>query len=459
MRASRRNSVNDHPSRDVLSALVRGELSVKEIRALVPHLEGPCMECTGVMEMIRQDLREGRPGAYELTPDEDTAYDAAIGRALRGVRKAHRARQREQAEAARAAGILTQGEGLKAGQKLPRKLGEIPRLEALLAKSWSLRHENPSEMVQFAMLAVRHAQRLDPRRHGVEQVMDLRGRTYAELGNSYRVLDQHDLAERNLDRARQVLELGSGDERLQIRLLDLEASLAADRRRFDLAAHYLLRVVDFHQRNGNQHLAGRATISRGLYRGYSGNPEEAIRILQEGLSMIDEQREPSLVYSALHNQFLFIVETGRFREAKIFRLRNIEVLSRNEGKTNAVGLRWTEGRIDAGLGNFFGAETAFREVKHDYEEIGRPYLASITAIDLAAVLLAQQRLKEAKELAFGAAKVFQALHIEREALGAVIALCTAFEMERVDQEWVEDVADFLRRLERDPNAQFELRRR
>ena len=450
--------MSDHPSRDVLSALVRGELPVEEVHALVPHLAHPCVECIGLMEMIRQDLCEGRPGARELTPDEDAAYDAAIGRALRGVRKAHRAQQREQAEAARAAGILTQEEGLKAGQKLPRKLGEIPRLEALLAKSWSLRHENPSEMVQYAMLAVQQAQKLHPRRHGLERVMDLRGRAYAELGNAYRVLDQHDLAEQNLDRARQVLDLGSGDETLQIRLMDLEASLAADRRRFDLAAHYLSRVIDFYQRTGDRHLAGRATISRGLFTGYCGNLNAAIRLLQEGLSMVDELREPRLVYTAVHNQLHFIIDTGGFREAQIFKLRNSPILARNEGQLNAIRLRCLEGRIDAGLGNLVSAESTFREVKQAFEDAHIPYVAAIAALDLAAVLLAQKRFEEAKEVAFAAAKVFQALRIKREALGAVIALCTAFEMERVDQEWVEDVADFLRRLERDPNAQFELRR-
>jgi tetratricopeptide (TPR) repeat protein len=443
----------------VLSALVRGELPVEEARALLLHLEEPCFECSGVAEMIRQDLRQDCPGDSELTPEENAAYDATISRVFQVILETHRSLQNEQVETAKAAEILLGEKGLKAGRKLPRKLGEVARLDALLAKSWSLRHESPSEMVQYAMLAMQHAQRLDTRRHGLEKVMDLRGRAYAELGNAYRVLDQHDLAEENLDHARRVLELGSGNEALQVRLMDLEASLAADRRRFDLAAHYLLRVIEFHQRTGDRHLAGRAMISRGLYVGYSGNPDEAIRLLQEGRSLIDEQREPRLAYSVLHNQLLFIIESGSYWEAKKFRLRNVEVLSRDEGRTNSIGLRWIIGRIDAGLGILVSAEAAFREVIRDYEEIGRPYLASISALDLAAVLIAQNRPEEAKELAFGAAKVFQALRIEREALGAVIALCTAFELRRVDREWVEDVAEFLRRLERDPNAKFELRRR
>ena len=52
--------MSDHPSRDVLSALVRGELPMEEVHALVLHLAHPCVECIGLMEMIRQDLCEGR---------------------------------------------------------------------------------------------------------------------------------------------------------------------------------------------------------------------------------------------------------------------------------------------------------------------------------------------------------------------------------------------------------------
>jgi tetratricopeptide (TPR) repeat protein len=448
--------LSDHPSRDVLSALVRGELPMKEARALATHLAEPCFECTGVVEMIRQDLSKGRPGTRELPPEEDAAYDAAIGRAFRVARKVHRAQQRDQTEAARAAGILTQEEGLKAGLKLPRKMEEIARLEALLAKSWSLRHENPSEMVQFAMLAVRHAEKLEVRKHGVERVFDLQGRAYAELGNAYRVLDQYDIAGINLATARKLLALGSGSEHFEIRLLELEASLAADQHRFDLANHNLLRVADFHLHNGHQQLAGRAILSRGLYTGYSGDHDQAILLLQEGLSLIDKECEPRLHYTALHNQLLFLAESGCFREAKAFRLRHSCILSMYAGKTNAAGLRSIEAMIEAGLGNTSSAEIAFRETKRQYEMLGRPYLASLAALNLAAILLAQHRPKEAYEIGEAAAKVFQALRLERDAIAALVVLKTAFRLGRATQKLVKTVADFFHRLQRDPNAKFEI---
>ncbi len=235
--------MSDPSSRDELSALLRGDdPHKKETRALARRL--------------RRDLRS------------------------------------QQAEAEKIAALLPSDE-LNVTRKFPRKTEEIEIFNGLLAKSWSLRHENPGLMVQYALLAVRCAKRFKARRHGLAQVLDLQGRAWAELGNAYRLLDQHDLAADALLQARYVLEeLGAGDESLLIRLCELEASLAASRRRFGYAACLLVKVLDFHQRTGDRHLAGRALIKRGLYVGYGGDPEEALRLLPEGLALVDEEREP-----------------------------------------------------------------------------------------------------------------------------------------------------------------------
>jgi hypothetical protein len=451
--------VSDHPSPEALSAFLRGDLPAEERRALVRHLLGSCERCLaemGSLAAVAYAGNEAEPPAVDLTPAEDAAFEAAIERARRSAGKRGRALLRQQAAAAKVAALLP-GNGLNAGPKAPRKVEEIERVEDLLARSWSLRYESPSLMVQYAMFAVKNAQKLTARDHGAEQVFDLQGRAHAELGNAYRVLDQHDLAEENLDHARHLLGLGSGDESLQVRLMELEASLHADRRRLGLAAHLLLRVSEFHQRTGNRHLAGRAVIKRGLYVGYAGHPEEAIRILEEGLAQVDREREPSLVYAALHNQFLFLIDCGRFHQAQIFRMRHSQMLSRDEGRLNRIRLRWLDGRIEAGLGNPGRAEAVFREVKEEFAEQGLPYEASLVALDLAAALLAQGRSRKAEEEVRAAAKVFQALRIEREALAAVLVLRNALEMGRATAALAEDVAAFLRRLDFDPTARFEIR--
>jgi tetratricopeptide (TPR) repeat protein len=341
---------------------------------------------------------------------------------------------------------------------MPGKAGGSEVFEGLLAKSWSLRYENPGMMVQFAMLAMHLSKSFEARRYGCEGVFDLQGRALAELGNAYRVLDQHDLAADALTRARYLLEeLGSRDENLLIRLCELEATLAADQRRFGYAICLLLKVADFHQRAGDLHLAGRALIKRGLYVGYAGNPEEALRQIPEALALVDEKRDPGLVYAAVHNQLLFIVDCGRFSDAQVFRLRHSHILARKEGRMNQARLRGLYGRIEAGLGRPDRAEALFREVKQEFEEFNRPYIASIVALDLAAALLAQQRPQEAHEIVLAAAQVFSALRIEREALAAVVVLRTTMEMGKATTTLAEDVAAFLRRAVHDPTAKFDVR--
>ena len=434
--------MGEHPSRDELSAFLRGDLSAEERRALVRHLLSRCERCSSEIDLL-------------LGGQDGSAYDDAIERAWRSVKGLEREHRREKARIQEIAARLP-AKSSAVPRGLPRKgKADVEKLEALLAKSWSLRYEDPGEMVRYAMMAVQCAKDLDARVLGRERVLDLLGRAQAELGNAYRVLDQLDAAEAKLEEAGRTLELGTGDEDLKMHLLDLEASLAAARRRFDIAAIYFLTLSEYHEARGDRHLAGRAMIQRGLYVGYSGHPEQALHLLEEGLSRVDPAQEPELVQTAIHNRLLFIIDCGRFDEARRFRFLNTEILSRDNGRVNRARLQELGGRIEAGLGRPDRAEEIFREAKQEFEALERPYLASIVGLDLAAALLALDRSDEAAEVVLAAHKVFKALRIKREALAAVLVLFHVIRMGRATARMAEEVAAFLRRLERDPNARFD----
>ncbi len=432
----------DHPSRNELSAFLRGDLSAEGRRALVRHLLSRCERCSSEVDL----LLGGRGGS---------AYDAAIERARRSAKAFERKHRREKARIEKIAARLPNDSSAVA-RPLPRKgKADVEKLEALLARSWSLRYEDPSEMVRYAMLAVKCSEELDVRTHGRERVLDLRGRALAELGNAYRVLDQLDVAEAKLEEAGRLLDLGTRAEGLQIRLMELEGALAASRCRFRIAAAYLLTVSEYCEACGNRHLAGRAMIQRGLYIGYDGNPEQALQLLEQGLSRVDEAQEPELVQTATHNQLLFIIDCGRFDEARKFQFRNVKILSKDNGRVNRNRLQWLNGRIEAGIGRPDRAEAIFREVKREFEALERPYVASVVALDLATALLAQDRPSEAAEVVMQAHQVFKALRIKREALAAVLVLRHVIQRGEATARMAQEVAAFLRRLEIDPNARFE----
>jgi tetratricopeptide (TPR) repeat protein len=433
----------DHPSLDELSAFLRGDLTAEGRRALVRHLLRRCERCSSEV-----DLMLGGQGG--------SAYDAAIERARRSAKAFERKHRREKARTEKITAARLPSAISAAAKPLPRK-GKtgIEKIEFLLAQSWALRYENPSEMVWHAVLAVKCSEDLDVRTHGRERVLDLRGRALAELGNAYRVLDQLDAAEAKLEEAGRLLNLGTRDEGLQIRLMELEGALAASRCRYRIAAAYLLTVSEYYEACGNRHFAGRAMIQRGLYVGYDGDPEQAFQLLEQGLSRVDEAQEPELIQTAIHNQLLFIIDCGRFDEARKFQFRNVRILSRFNGRVNRNRLHWLNGRIEAGLGRSDRAETIFREVKQEFEALERPYVASVVAFDLTAALLAQNRPDEAAKVVMQAYQVFRALRIKSEALAAVLILHQVIQRGKATAKMAEDVAAFLRRLERDPNARFE----
>ena len=446
--------MSDHPSREELWAVCQGGLSPERSREVFVHLLVPCPVCLAEAVSAPSLLSGLTLKLPELTPEEEAAYDAAIERAMGKVLQHARnlARQEEQTRKALA---LLERDGVKALKHLPRNLGPYARMRAFLTRSWQLRHDDPQAMVRLAWLAAHISQRLDPRQYGAAQVCDFQTEAFAALGNAYRVSDRLHEAGMELARARELFERGTREEWLEIRLLELEASLAADRRQFGRARTDLLKVLAYYRRNRDAHLAGRTLVLMGLYTGYAGELEEGIELLGRGLAQVDSKQDPKLACAAAHNLILFLVDSGRFPEAKKLRLVHSRLLVQAGGRVNEIKFRALEGRIDSGLGKHQRAEGIFREVRYGFEEVGLFYMAGIASLDLSATLLAQGKRREAKTVALAAVETFTRLEIQREALQAVILLRNAFEVRKATQEMVEEVARFLQRIEIDPALRFE----
>ncbi|MFL6197331.1 MAG: hypothetical protein ACJ75H_24300, partial [Thermoanaerobaculia bacterium] len=323
----------------------------------------------------------------------------------------------------------------------------LPLFEALLERSWSLRHESPEEMVRAADLAREVAERFDPKAFLEESVEDLQCRAWIELGNAYRVADRFGDAERALGQATDLFLSGTRDELLAARLFDVQASLLGASRRFDLAATSLDLVFAIYRRRGDEHLAGRALISKGIYLGYQGEAEEAIGLMGQGLALITEDRDPQLVYLAHHNQARLLLDCGRPKEALKalwkLKVRRLDV----GGRVNELKVRWLEGQIYAGLNDLDRAEIALRTVQQGFEEAGLVYKAALAGLELAAVLLRKNENREAADRVVTSASVFLSLGIAREASASVLLLQKAFEKQKLELALLEYVIGQLRRLE------------
>jgi tetratricopeptide (TPR) repeat protein len=475
----------EHPTPAELEAFVLGNLPADRLRAVILHLVRGCGVCRARVKPFYEAMR-GNGG--DLTPEEEASYGTAIERAFRAV-----ADKQRQAAAA-ALSLLTPGE-LAALKPPSVPLDDLALFETFLQRSWALRHEDPCRMVQFAQFAVFIATNLNPLLYGGKRVLDLQCRAWTELGNAHRVSDDLDQAETGLERAIGLFLRGSRDRLLGARVYDVYASLCADRRRFDLALEAIETVYAIHRERGDTHLAGRALISQGIYTGHKGEQDKAVHLMERGLEMIDDRREPGLAFLAIHNQICFLVEGGRFGEAWELLDRSRERCAQSAGRVSQIKMRWLEGRLLQGLGDLAGAETALLEAKREFEEAGLGYNAALVSSDLAALRLsrgsaagAETALLEAKQgfetvgldysaalvsldlaalrlrggsaaaaqrAALEAVEVFQTLEVHEEARAAVVRLESALRAGGATPALLESVSDFLRRAEKDPNLRYE----
>jgi hypothetical protein len=260
--------------------------------------------------------------------------------------------------------------------------------EALLAHSWSIRFDDPDKMVHFAEIALDVSRRF---RSSARWVADLQARAWGELANAFRTADRLRSAQLAFGEAYALFEMGTGDPYLQARLFELEASLLGTLREFPIAIHRLSSLSNLYLNVNETHLSGRALITSALYTFYSGNAEEALKINQKGISLIDQSLDSDLFMLALHNHLLFLVDLKRCPEAQKLLFLNRRNLIYKE-RINALRLRGVEGRINYGLRNLVSAEIAFREAKEGFIEAGMRFLAAILSLEHAMALKSLDRV-------------------------------------------------------------------
>ena len=428
----------EHPPPADFDRLVEGTLSAHGKALLLSHLLRRCPRCCGAL---------ARRCGFEVPGEvagED--YGAAIDRAVATTLRITAPRL----EALAALDSLLADDGRRTGSaaaELPALQG-LPRLRALLETSRALRHEDPQAMLRFARLARYAADRLRMRDFGRLAVADLRALAWAELASAYRVSNELQQADRAMNRAAYWCRRGSRSDLLLARVADQLASLLAYQRRFPEGRKLLATVYRIHAEAGNQHLAGRALINQGNLAAWDQSAAEAVILLRRGLDLLEPDRDPQLEIQTLWNMLNALVRLGHFRSARRLLWRSRTVLA---GTVEPHRLRWTEGRILAGLADFPRAEAAFRQARAGFAEQEQVYPAALVGLDLAALWARQGRVREVFDLAQEMIVTFRALRIAREAVATLLVLKRAchYRGNRILQV-IEIAADLLQHLERQP---------
>lgn len=445
--------MDHHPTPAEIELFLLGGISVERSRAAVAHLLRGCAVCSARLGPYLPGLLRLASRFEAPPPPRLEIYDQALDRAFAAVGRLLPPSKTLEQKKQEALDLLASG-GLEGPEDVPPDLQGLPMFEALLERSWALRHDDPGQMVQLAHSAAILADRLKEEELGARALADLRCRAWVELVNAYRVADELDSAEAALGRATD-LYLGTQDNLLAARFFTVLASYYMARRLFDLGGTAFDIAANFYQQHGDKHLIARAVIMKGIFIGYQGDAEEAVRLIQEGLVSVDERRDIGLVFSALQSHARFLVDCGRFRDARraLFDLRARGFAP--GGRVNKLKVRWLEGQISVGMEELDRAELALLEVKQGFEEADLGYKGALAGLELGAVWFRQGRVDETEKLVLECADVFIFLKIQREALASVLVVRKAAETRCLNLGLLQQVIDILHKAERDPNARFE----
>jgi tetratricopeptide (TPR) repeat protein len=430
--------VEAHPTPQELREFAEGGLPREQARNVVAHFLRGCGTCRAEAATLLNLVSIPR-GPRDETPEGLEIYDQAFDRALEILQAAR-------PSAAAGATETTAPAWLHALAGVAPGLQGSELLEALLDRAWSLRHEKPIEMVRISRLAVLTAGGLNADAGGDPQVADLKCAAWACLGNASRIVGDVAQAQESLDHAAALFEAGTGDSLLRARLYDFQASLESARGRHDLALIALDAVVDIQRDRGDQHLEGRALISKGLQAGYAGRPRQALRLTREGLDLIDQERDPDLVLNAFHNLLWFQVESGRPREAQRFLEAHRDRLAA-ASETQRLDLLWLEGRIAAALNRTGYAQSLLDSAYQSFETAGLAHKAANVTIDLAALAIRQGEPLRARAFIRSAEDAFRDLDAPRSTLVALSFLHRRLSEKQVPVHLVLRLADLVRRTQ------------
>lgn len=337
--------------------------------------------------------------------------------------------------------------------------------ERLLAASHDEGFREPARSEQLARIAVAVAERVAD--SGPAAALDasspapsdalagLRARAWAQLGNALRIrsdLDGAATAFRSAD------ALMAAHPRLGLldkaRIFDLKASLCKDRRHFAEAARLLDRVITIYQRLGQANLTGRALGQKATLQLLAGDREGGMALLRRALELIDPHEDPRWYLNARHNLIAALVDDGKPREAFALLFHTRPLYLKLGDRMNLLRLRWLEGQVAHGLHRLEQAETAFREVRAAFVELGLEYDAALVSLDLAAVFAQQGRATEMRRLAEEMLTFFESRQILPEAMAAFLVFCNAARMEQAGLALVQEVAAFLKQARHAPDLRF-----
>ena len=205
------------------------------------------------------------------------------------------------------------------------------------------------------------------------------------------------------------------------RLLDLEASLRRDQRRFAAAFELLDRALAAAPAAARGHIL----LNKQYTHEQAGEIEAALATLEEAAPLVETDDEPRNRRVVRFNGIVLLCHLGRFleAEARLPELRELTVELGN--RLDLTRVLWLGGRIAAGLGRRDEARAALAQARWEFAAAGNGANATLAGLELASLLLEEGRTADAAALADEMVAIFSSMRVQRETLAALHLFCRA----------------------------------
>ncbi len=278
----------------------------------------------------------------------------------------------------------------------------------------------------------------------------VRGYAAGHGDNILRIVGELKAARVGMEEAKGLWDSGADPQGLLDpgRLLDLEASLLRDERRFQEALDRLEEALPLSR------CPARILINKGFTLEVMGEHDSAIEALLQAESLPDLQADLRL-RNILHlNLAVSYVQVSRYSEAARMTQQVRKLAAEMGDEIGILRTLWLESRICAGFGLREAALRLLAQARQEFARRSKSYDVALALLEEAVLMLEEGRTGEVKELAGELTQVFESKGVHLEALAALQLFREAAEREEATVELARRVLGYLCRARHDKGLRF-----
>jgi tetratricopeptide (TPR) repeat protein len=323
--------------------------------------------------------------------------------------------------------------------------------ERVAAESIEAAGEDPQEAVRLAQLAVRIAE-LCPGQQAWR--WRLEGYARIHLANARRASGNMPEAREARARGKKLWEAGApADPGLlnEALVLQIEANLLRADHRFAEA----MSLVEKALRGVDAGITASLLYTKAFILEGMDDLRGSLAALEEAASLVDETREPRLALGILLQLLLNLCLGGRAAEAQHHLSEVRAIVERLNQELDLTRVSWLEGLVAAGVGQSVEAEAKLQQVRGVMVEREIAFDYALATLDLAVVLLAENRTAEVRAFATDLLWIFRSQQMNENALAALRLFAAAARQETATVGLARRIRRFLDRAQHDSELKLE----